>query len=375
MNFAFNEEQQTLRDMARRFLQHHSTPLDVRRVMQTERGWESPVYKRIAEELGWTALIVPEAYDGFDLTYVELVAILEEAGKSLLCAPLLSTVALATNALLLADNESVKAHWLPQIAAGSATAAVAAGRWSPGTIDISARSEGDGWRLNGTARLVVDGHTADALIVASAVEGAPGLSWFAVPAPADGLKRRCQPTMDQTRKLAEVTLEDVLVTSDQLLAHGDAGSALLARLHSLVLIALAAEQVGGAQACLDMAVEYGKVREQFGRAIGSFQAIKHKCADMLMMVESARSAAYYAGWTAAHAPDELDEAARVAASYCAEAYFKCAAENIQIHGGIGFTWEHEAHLYFKRARASEGLLGTPSQHRAALADTLLGSAG
>ena len=221
------------------------------------------------------------------------------------------------------------------------------------------------WRLDGTKMYVLDGHTADLLVVAARTGS--GVSLFTVEADAAGLTRTPLSTMDQTRKQAKLTFDGVEAA---LLGAEGGGWPVLERVLDLAAVALAAEQVGGAQMCLDMAVEYAKVRVQFGRPIGSFQAIKHKCADMLLQVESAKSAAYYAGWCAAEMNDELPQVASMAKSYCSEAYFHAAAENIQIHGGIGFTWEHPAHLYFKRAKSSELLFGDPTYHRELLAQRI-----
>ncbi len=212
---------------------------------------------------------------------------------------------------------------------------------------------------------MLDGHTADLLIVAART--AAGVSLFAVEANANGVERTALSTMDQTRKQAKITFTDAPAT---LIGTDGAGWAVIETVLDLAAVALAAEQVGGAQKVLDMSVEYAKERIQFGRPIGSFQAIKHKCADMLLEVESAKSAAYYAGWCASEMNDELPSVASLAKAYCSEAYFHCAAENIQIHGGIGFTWEHPAHLYFKRAKSSELLFGDPSYHRELLAQRI-----
>jgi alkylation response protein AidB-like acyl-CoA dehydrogenase len=217
--------------------------------------------------------------------------------------------------------------------------------------------------LHGRKRYVVDGHTADLLLVA--VRGAGDIELYAVPGDADGLRRQRLPAMDPTRALAEVVLDGVRLPAT--LRLGRAGWPELERALLLGAVALAGEQVGGAQRCLDLAVDHAKVRHQFGRPIGSFQAIQHACADMFVQVESARSAAYFAGWTAACEPEQLAAVAPAAAAFASEAFFACAAACIQVHGGIGFTWEHDAHLYFKRARASRGLLAAPDHHREQIA--------
>jgi len=370
MRFAFNDEQEELRRAARSFLSEHSSPARVRAAMATERGYDPEVWRRIGAELGWTSIVIPEAYSGAGLTYVELIALLEEMGAALLCAPFFSTVCLAGNALLLGGSEAQKQQHLSAIAAGTTTAALAAvepaGRWDAAGIEAVARHDQAGFILDGTKSFVLDGHSADLLIVVARRPGSrgdDGVGLFLVPGDTPGIERRLLPTMDQTRKQAEIRLCEVRVpAAAQLGADGD-GWRLFSQTLDRAAVALAAEQVGGAQRCLDMAVEYAKQRMQFGRPIGSFQAIKHKCADMLVRVESARSASYYAGWAAATGDPELPALASLAKAYCSDAYFHCAAESIQIHGGVGFTWELDAQLYFKRAKSSESLLGDATYHR------------
>jgi alkylation response protein AidB-like acyl-CoA dehydrogenase len=299
---------------------------------------------------------------------VELTVVFEEMGAALLCAPYFSTVALGANALLSCGDESAKKDLLPGIADGSTKATFAltedSGSWDAESVTLAA-SGGPQWTLDGHKMYVIDGHIAD-LILVVARTGA-GLSLFAVEGAAAGLVRTPLATMDQTRKQARLEFSS---TPARLVGKEGGAGSVVSRTLDLAAVALAAEQVGGAQRCLDMAVDYAKTRIQFGRPIGSFQAIKHKCADMLLEVESAKSAAYYAGWAAAEDSDELPVVASLAKSYCSEAYFHAASENIQIHGGIGFTWEHDAHLYFKRAKSSELLLGDPSYHRELLAQRI-----
>jgi alkylation response protein AidB-like acyl-CoA dehydrogenase len=374
MKFAFNEEQEELRRQARAFLERNSSSERVRAAMQTDRGYEQDVWRRIGGELGWTAITIPESHGGLGLGYVELVALFEEAGRVLLCSPLFSTVALAANALLAAEDTGTAseraAELLPRIAAGETTATLAYteenGSWDPAAIATTARRDRDEYVLDGVKAFVPDGHSADWLIVAARAPGSSGdagLSLFALPGDAAGVTRRLLPTMDQTRKQAEVFLDSVRLPVSALLGPEGRAWPSISRTLDLAAIALAAEQVGGAQRCLDMTVAYAKDRKQFGRPIGSFQAIKHKCADMLLRVESARSAAYYAGWAASVGESEVPAVASLAKAYCSEAYFHCASEAIQIHGGVGFTWEYDVHLHFKRARSTETFLGSPAHHR------------
>ena len=377
MRFAFNEDQEALRDSARSFLADQSSPAAVRKAMATEAGYDSELWRRIAAELGWTSITVPEEYGGLGLSFVELVGLMEEMGSVLLCAPFFSTICLATTALLVGGTEVQKQDYLPRIVAGETTATLAHtepnGRWNATGIETRAARNGGNFILNGTKTFVVDGHTANLLIVTARREGSQaqeGISVFAVPADTTGVARRPLPTMDQTRKLAEITLTDVRLPASALLGEECAGWPIVSRTLDLAAIALSAEQVGGAQRCLDMSVQYAKERVQFGRPIGSFQAIKHKCADMMLRVESARSASYYAGWAVSVDDPEVPVLASLAKAYCYDAYFSCAAESVQIHGGVGFTWEYDVHLYFKRAKSSEVLLGDPSYHRELVAQRI-----
>jgi alkylation response protein AidB-like acyl-CoA dehydrogenase len=337
--------------------------------METTEGYDPATWSQLAEQLGLQSLIIPEEFGGQGYGYVELTVVLEEMGRALLCAPYFSTVVLAANTLLHSGDDAAKKELLPGIASGETIATVAfteeSGRWDEGGITIEATKSGDGYVLNGTKMFVLDGHTAN-LIIAAARTSA-GVSLFRVDGDASGLTPTPLSTMDQTRKQARLEFDN---TPAQLIGTDGAGWSVLERVLDLAAVGLAAEQVGGAQKVLDMAVEYAKVRVQFGRPIGSFQAIKHKCADMLLEVESAKSAAYYAGWCASELNDELPSVASLAKAYCSEAYFHAAAENIQIHGGIGFTWEHPAHLYFKRAKSSELLFGDPTYHRELLAQRI-----
>ncbi len=369
MNFAFSEEQDELRRSVRRFLEDKSPETEVRRLMATTEGYDPAVWSLMADQLGLQSLIIPEDLGGAGFSYVELTVVLEEMGAALLCAPFFSSVALAANALLTSGDRKAQEYLLPGIASGETIATLAVtedpGRWEPDAVTLAAAETGTGWALDGHKSFVIDGHVADLVLVVGRTGS--GLSLFGVKGDADGLVRTPLATMDQTRKQARLEFSE---TPAWLI--GEEGGALpgLVKTLDLAAVALAAEQVGGAQRCLDQSVEYAKTRIQFGRPIGSFQAIKHKCADMLLEVESAKSAAYYAGWTAADDSDELPVVARLAKSYCSEAYFHAAAENIQIHGGIGFTWEHDAHLYFKRAKSSELLFGDPTYHRELLSQRI-----
>jgi alkylation response protein AidB-like acyl-CoA dehydrogenase len=369
MNFAFSEEQEELRKTVRSFLENKSPEAEVRRLMETEDGYDPAVWAQMGEQMGLQGLAIPEEFGGSGYSYVELGIVLEEMGRALLCAPYFSTVVLAANTLLHSGDEAAMKDFLPGIAGGETIATLAytepSGRWDESGVTMEATPSADGWTLNGTKMFVIDGHTADLVIVAART--AAGVSLFTVVGDATGLTRTPLSTMDQTRKQARLEFSG---TPARLVGTDGGGWTTLSTVLDLAAVGLAAEEVGGAQKVLEMAVEYAKVRVQFGRPIGSFQAIKHKCADMLLEVESAKSAAYYGMWCAAELNDELPSVASLAKAYCSEAYFHAAAENIQIHGGIGFTWEHPAHLYFKRAKSSELLFGDPTYHRELLAQRI-----
>ncbi|MGQ0848881.1 MAG: acyl-CoA dehydrogenase family protein [Actinomycetota bacterium] len=371
MNFAFSDEQEELRRLTRKWLTDKAPSPVVRRLMESETGYDVALWKEMAQ-LGWQGMAIPEEYGGAGFSFLELAILFEEMGRNLLPAPFFSTVMLGAGTLLEAGSEEQRRRYLPRLAAGEAIMALAVtepnGRWDETGVEAAAARNGSGWKIDGHKSFVIDGHTADVLVVGARTPA--GVSLFLVDPDEAGVSRNLLETMDQTRKQAEVTLEGVSLPETSLVGPDGSGWQIVERVLEKAVVALAAEQVGGAQQCLDMSVEYAKTRHQFGRPIGSFQAIKHKCADMLVQVESARSAAYYAAWAASEDNEELPVVSPLAKSYCSEAYYFCAAENIQIHGGIGFTWEHDAHLYFKRAKSSELLFGDPAYHRARLAERL-----
>ncbi len=377
MDFRLNEEQEALQENARAFLKEHSGPEQVRAAMQSPTGFDPETWRLISQELGWPALHIPETYGGIGLGHVDLAVLLEATGEALLCAPLFSTVALAANAILELGDEQQKLALLPPIAEGEQTAtlafAEASGRWDAEGIETTATPDGEHFILDGKKYQVVDGYAADQILVIARRPGSTGengISIFVVARDTPGLSCKLLPTMDQTRRLADIELTSVCVSRANLLGAPDDAWSGLRRTLDLAAIALAAEQVGGATRCLEMAVGYSKEREQFGRPIGSFQSLKHKCADMFVAVETARSALYYAACIADDGSDNLTTNASLAKAWCSEAYFQCAAESIQIHGGVGFTWEYDPHLHFKRARASESWLGNPSYHRERLAKAI-----
>jgi len=306
------------------------------------------------------------------------VVVLEEMGRVVLPGPFLSTVVYGGVTLLEAGSEAQKKKLLPKIASGEAIVTLAtlepSGRWDADGIASTATATGSGYRLDGTKLFVPDGHVAQTLIVAArkpGTSGKDGVSLFLVDANAPGVKITPLKTMDQTRKLSEVVLSGVEVGKDALLGGEGQAWKTLERIADRGKVALCAEMCGGAQRVLDMSVEYAKVREQFGKPIGSFQAIQHKCANMMVQVESSKSATYYAAWAVANDVPEAPLAAAMAKAYCSDAYRMVAGEGIQIHGGIGFTWEHDMHIYFKRAKSSEVTFGDATWNREIVAQHIL----
>lgn len=376
MNFALSEEQVMLQDSARRFFTDCSPSAAVRRTMVGDLGHDPAVWTQLVA-MGWTGIAVPEAYGGLGLGQVELAIVQQEIGRTLCASPFFASAVLATQAVLAAGSERQCQHWLPPLVAGETVAALACtgprGRAGADAIEVTLTPvAGTDIVLNGSAGFVVSGHAADWLVVAArGADAGCGISLVIVPRASIGLRCEKIAAMDLTRPYARVDFDNVRVSADAVLgAVGTAGPAL-ARVLALGNIALAAEQLGGAEHCLAMSVDYAKQREQFGRAIGSFQAIKHKLADMMVAIEAARSGVYYAACAAQEEPALLAEAAAVAKSFCSDTFNRCAGEAIQVHGGIGFTWEHDAQLYFKRARAAANLLGDSRHQRELIAQQLL----
>ncbi len=370
MNFGFNEEQELLRNTARKFFENECPSEMVRSLMDTPEGMSPGLWAKLAEQ-GWLGLVYPEQYDGMGLGLVDLVVLMEEMGRAVVPGPYFSTVLLGGLAILEAGNDVQKKEWLPGIAAGDRRVALA---WMEPSAQLGAEGltlpavEKEGrYTLSGTKLFVHDAHTADAIVVAARTGGGgaseDGISLFLVPKGARGLEVRLLPTMDQTRKLCEVTLSDVTVAPDALL--GAAGTAwkALSRVLDRATVALCAEMCGGAQKVLDMTVEYAKIRQAFGRPIGSYQGVKHKAADMLVDVENSKSITYYAAWVMDEGAAEGPLAVAMAKAYVSDAYRRVSAAGIQLHGGIGFTWEHDLHLYFKRAKGSEFTFGDATYHR------------
>jgi alkylation response protein AidB-like acyl-CoA dehydrogenase len=365
-----------LRKSARDFLSKECPMTYVRRMMEDERGHSEEVWRKMAD-LGWTGLIFPESVGGAGLDMVDLVVVLEEMGRVVMPGPFFSTVVLAGVTLAEAGSDEQKNRYLKAIAAGDMKATLAtlepSGRWEADGIETTATVDSGGYLLSGTKLFVPDAHLADLIIVAaraSGTHGEDGVSLFAIETPKHGVTITTLATMDQTRKLCEVKLDRVRVGPEALVGKAGAGWAILQRVTDRAKTALCAEMCGGAERVLEMSVEYAKVRVQFDRPIGSFQAIQHKCANMLLLVESSKSATYYAAWAVANDVPEAPLAAAMAKSYTSDAYRVVAGEGIQIHGGIGFTWEHDMHIYFKRAKGSEFTFGDATYNRERVAQLI-----
>ena len=365
---AVTEEREELVRGVRDMLAKRAPLAKTREVLESDTPYDADTWRVMADQLALPALAVPEEHGGAGFGYAELVPVFEELGRVLVPSPMFATAALALPTLLASADDGALADIVPGLASGETTGTLAwveeDGAWAGGT-GTTASAAGDEWSLTGAKSYVIDGATADVIIVLAGTPDGPSL--FAVRADADGVTATNVPTFDQTRHVARLELNGA---PGRLLGEAGAAPEILSESLDKAAILLAAEMVGGAQACLDMSVEYAKQREQFGRLIGSFQAIKHKCAEILVDVEGARSAAYYAGWAASENPEELPLVACVAKATCSDAFFHAAGENVQIHGGIGCTWEHDAHLYLKRAKTSGILLGDARAHRRRLADRL-----
>jgi alkylation response protein AidB-like acyl-CoA dehydrogenase len=371
MDFGFSEEQKLLRRTAREFLERECSMATVRELMQSESGYDPAIWTKMAE-LGWLGLLLPEKYGGVDLACVDLVLLLEEMGRALLPSPFFGNL-LGTLAVLYAGNETQKEEILMAVAAGDRILTLAiteeAGTENAGDIALRAENESGRFRLTGTKLFVPDGGNADALVVVARTgrEGEGGISLLLVDRDAPGIEITPLKSMDQTRRISEVCFEG---TPAQLLGTENEGWKTWGRVRDVALLALSADAVGGCGKVLEDSVNHAKERVQFGRPIGVNQAVKHRCADMLIQVESSRSITYYAAWALSEGLEEATLAAAMAKAHTGDAYREASAENIQIHGGVGFTWEYDCHLYFRRAIVGEATFGSPSDHRERVAQML-----
>ena len=349
MDFDLDDQQRELRDTARRFLEREAPVSYARAMMDDERGYRDDIWKRMAE-MGWMALPFPEEHDGLGMGFVPLALLLAEMGRVVLPGPYFSSVALGGLAIAEAGSDEQRARLLPRIAGGAAIT----------TVGIEGRVDVRNDRLFGELRFVPDGHVADVVIVVARTDdGEEGL-FLAEPS-----ERRTVLTMDQTRKVADLVFE--ASPAERL---GAATREDVQRLSDRAAVALAAEMLGLCERALELSVDYAKERVQFGRPIGSFQAIKHRAADMFVDVESLRNAVYYAAWALERDHPDASMVASMAKAYAGDAARRVTSSGIQIHGGIGFTWEHDMHLYFKRAKADEVAFGDATFHRERIARLL-----
>src|SRR5215472_15847042 len=369
MDFGFNADQEMLRATARKFLENECSSEFVRTRMAEDAGFTPEFWTKLAEQ-GWLGLVYPEQYGGAGLGFVDLTVLMEEMGRAVMPGPFFSTL-LGGLVILETGSDAQKKEWLAKISEGQARVTLAwtepNARWDAAGVTTTAKASGSGFTLSGTKLFVPDAHVAQALVVVARTResGKPedGISLLLVPAGAKGLSVKLLPTMDQTRKLCEVKLDDVAVPSSALLGTKDGGWAPLARVIERATVALCAEMCGGAQKVLDMTTEYAKIRIAFGKPIGTYQGVKHRAADMLVDVENAKSLTYYAAWAVDENVPEAPLAASMAKAYASDAYRRVSAAGIQLHGGISFTWEHDLHLYFKRAKSSEFTFGDATYHR------------
>ena len=367
MQFSFTNEQRDFRDILRRFLTARSPSTEIRRLMETEHGWERETWRKLNEEMGLAGVHVPEAYGGQGFGCVELAIVLEEMGRALLCAPFFASAVLATSAILNSGTEEQKEELLPGIVGGDTVATLAfaedGGRWDGAGVAMTADQSGGAWRLSGTKAFVLDGHTADLIVVLArqpGTTGDSGLSFFTVSSDAKGLTRTPVKALDPTRKLARLHFDKV---EGKLLGTAGGAAAPFAKTMTQAVVCLSNEMVGGAEKLRETSLDYVKMRMQFGRPLASFQSMKHKHADMLIDVEMAKSTAYYAA--AAFDDNSSDQlaVASLAKACASDAYLQTAIHAIQVRGGIGFTWDEDTHLWFKRAKSSEVFLGDASYHR------------
>ena len=370
MDIGFSEEQQLLRDTARKFLDAACTTRFVRERMATAEAVTPAFWGQIAEQ-GWLGINFAEEDGGAGLGLVDLVVLMEEIGRAVMPGPFLATALLGGAAIREAGSAAQRQEYLPQIAEGGLKATLAAiepnARWDASGVMMTARPAGGGFALSGTKLFVPDAHLADVIVVAARTRDGStledGVSLFLVPQDAAGLSITPMPSIDETRKLCELRLDNVAVPQSALLGMLHQGWPALARVYDGAAVALAAEMCGGAQRVLEMTVDYAKLRVAFGKPIGSYQGVKHKCADMLVEVENAKSLVYYAAWAVDEKQPDAPLAVSMAKAYASDASRKVSNAGIQLHGGIGMTWEHDLHLYMKRAKASEVAFGDATWHR------------
>jgi alkylation response protein AidB-like acyl-CoA dehydrogenase len=370
VDFDFTDEQTALRGLAREVLTAESSPREVRAQMADATGYSESLWKQFAET-GLLGITIDEAHGGLGLGTIEQALVLEEMGRAAYPGPYFATVVLAVTALVAGGDRAQLDAYLPGIAEGKlkATLALMEDRLTTGPegIGLRARSQGGEYVLSGRKRFVPFAHVADVILVAARTsessDPSHGVTIFALDRGAEGLTIEPNVMIDQTSKVSTLTLENVRVGRDASVGQVDGGWKIVEVVLRRAAVGAAAVMLGAARKCMDMSVEYAKVREQFGQPIGSFQAIKHACAEMLVEVENAHGATYYAAWAVDAAAPDAGLAASVAKSYVGEAARKVCGSAIQVHGGIGFTWEYDLHLYFKQAKFMEALYGDAEHHR------------
>jgi len=373
VDFGFSEEQEMLRDAAKRFLADNCSTKFVRQMMAHETAHDPVFWQKLVGQ-GWPGMLIPEEYGGTNGTFLDMTVVVEEMGKALLPGPFFAAALLGAPAFIEGASDALKKEFLPKMAEGKFIAtlalAEASGRFDGGGVELRATKQGSGYVLNGEKFFVPDAHVADALIVAARTGAGPGgITLLCIPRTEKGITVTQLKTVDMTRRVCHVKFDNV--KTDTLIEAENGGGPILSRVLDIATAALSTEMVGTAQKALDIAVEYAKTRVQFGKPIGSFQAIKHKCVDMMVAVENSRSLTYYAAWTVDERVAEAATAVPMAKAYASDMAKNVTSEAIQVHGGIGFTWEHDMHLYHRRALAGEANLGNAPVHRETVAKSLL----
>jgi alkylation response protein AidB-like acyl-CoA dehydrogenase len=377
VDFGFSPEQEMMRETARKLLESEC-PSSVVRAMTTDGSAHAPALWRRLAELGLLGILVPSEHGGQGGSFLDLVVVLEEMGKALMPGPFFASTILGGPALTFGGTPAQRAAWLPGLAAGERRLTLALGEEGPGhgadRIRLTAMARGDGFQLTGTKTFVMDAHVSDLIVVAARTSdaGERGVTLFAVEPTSPGVEITALRTVDMTRRLCHVRLDLVLPATAVVGGVVGAGWPVIRRVLRHAESALAVEAVGTAQRALDLSVAYANERKQFGRPIGSFQAVKHKCVDMMVAVETARSLAYYAGWAVSEDAPDVEQAVAMAKAYASDVAKQVTSEAIQVHGGIGFTWEHDAHLYHRRALASAAAFGSAVEHRETVARSLAG---
>lgn len=377
MDFGFSEDQELLRDSARKFLDAECPTTFVRKMMEDDSAHATELWKKAAG-LGWMGILIPEEHGGIGGSFLDLVVVLEEMGKSLMPGPFFATVLLGSAAVIVGGSDEQKSTLLPKVSAGELLMTLAqaekSGRYDAGGISMEATAKGSDFVLSGEKLFVPDAHVADQIVVAARTSQSSspedGITLFLVDAKSPGVEVTQLKTVDMTRRQCHVAFQDVGVAGSQVIGEVGKGWPILKRVLGQAMAGLCTEMVGTGQRALDMAVEYAKERVQFGKPIGSFQAVKHKCVDMMVQVENARSLTYYAAWTVDENVDEANQAVPMAKAYCSDMCKTVTSEAIQVHGGIGFTWEHDMHLFYRRGLASEAAFGSAPTHREIVAQTL-----